>query len=377
MNKSWLLMKCVVFIVAAALSRSIYAFGYSITNIVDSLKEFAAFSFVDCNDNGEVVYLAVPADRHRPHGIYTGTGSLVIQAGSKFTLLSRPAMNNSGKVVFGAYTDNVGAFYDGIYTGDGTLVVQPSSIGKDALGSPKLNNNGTIVYMGSTLCNNWFPNCKAGIYRNQGELLVERQWSLLSTSNPSAHLVGPAINDHGTVVYWATNKYGSAGIYTDSGRLVVDDSGDIAPVAQPPDINNNGTVAYWAINKGTNTLGVYTDSAKLVIEKAEFANMNRTSVVISNTGKVAFGVGSGGIGPGGVGPSGIGSGDIHRIYAGDGTVVVDNLGRFARFRDICIDDKDQIVFHAELDDGTSGIYVASPRTSPAVNPAIWLPLLLD
>jgi hypothetical protein len=42
MNKSWLLMKCVVFIVAAALSRSIYAFGYSITNIVDSLASISA-----------------------------------------------------------------------------------------------------------------------------------------------------------------------------------------------------------------------------------------------------------------------------------------------------------------------------------------------
>ena len=95
--------------------------------------------------------------------------------------------------------------------------------------------------------------------------------------------------------------------------------------------------------------------------------MYRTSVDINNNGHVAFGVG----------PGVVVSRDIDRIYTGDGTVVVDNLGRFAKFKDIRIDDKDQIVFRAELDDGTSGIYVASPRKSPAVNPAIWLPLLLD
>ena len=218
-------MKYLVFFVAAASSSSIYAFGYSITNIVDSEGEFKAFSYLDCNDNGEMVYLAVPADRYRPYGIYTGTGSLVIAAGTRFTLLGPPAMNNNGKVVFGASTDNIGAFYDGIFTGDGRLVVQPSSIGVDTLGSPKLNNNGTIVYMTTTLCNSWSKDCTEGIYKNQGELIVERHWSRSSTSDYSAHLVGPAINDNGTVVYWARNKDGRAGIYTNSGGLVVDDSG--------------------------------------------------------------------------------------------------------------------------------------------------------
>ena len=220
----------------------------TVVNIVDSANApYTGFNEFCLNNVGTVAFTATR--NAGGSGIYTGNGGTLVTIADTDNagfdaIESYPALNDSGTVVFYAYKQNVRA---GIYSGNGgvltTVATTDGSTFSD-FGLPfsgSINNAGTVAFSGSRTDGN------SGVYSGSGGAIT----TIAERSSPIVELISrsPVINDSGVVAFEASPDRGGAGIYTGSG-------GALTPIVQTtptgstqvffPMINSSGAVAFLA-----------------------------------------------------------------------------------------------------------------------------------
>jgi hypothetical protein len=314
---------------------------------------FTAVSNAAINNNGKVAFNGVLTDG-TTSGIYTGPNPATdtfadTQANfGAFQGFGRPAINDSGRIVFTAVTSGIET---GIYDGPspGNLLIPSTSY--SGMKDPVMNNNGKFAFWGVHDDN------VQGIFI--GPDPANHAVADTSTYSFFNDLVGPRITSDGTVYFIASPPDFRTGIFTgkDTSKPVVDTSGLIGGV-RSFDINDKGDVIVAvqlddetpALLRGKNPL---TD--QLSLQTFGFAGEH---LAINNDGGIVFD------GQDRSGNSGIFTGDDSSadrvVKVGDQLfgetledLFWDNLG---------FNDQGEIAFAYRLADDTVGIAIATPRT---------------
>jgi hypothetical protein len=335
--------------------------------VVDSTTQgFTAFDkFPAINNHGEVAFVGVRNGDTEVFRVRAEGENLTPITNSKESLFAfggELSMNSSGVVAFDAITASNSHV---IFKSDGitkTLIADSAINGLAGpfMGSPAINAAGTVAFF-SLRAERGLP---ASIFTGSGGPLTT-----VAMSSPTGFSTfsNVAINDFGTIVFGGFRTDGSVGLFTLRGNQV-----DIVDTNTHPEffsfgdpvINNAGTIADVAfLNAGPieiisgNTRGITlrTDPKAAPF----FTNSEHPS--INNSGAVAFYAMPTNPGDGGV--TGIflevsgGHSLIPIIKPGDSlfgsTVVGVDLGRFA------LNDRFQMVFSYNLNDGRSGLAIAS------------------
>jgi hypothetical protein len=194
-------------------------------------------------------------------------------------------------------------------------------------------------------------------------------------------LSNPAINDAGTVAFWArlgTSPSFTFSIFTgDGGPLTTiattGSGGGFTLLGQVPAINDAGTVAF----KGSNPGGFFTGAGGPTTTIADSSGplniaLANQSIALNNLGEVAFlaGLDAGGdgifTGPDIIDDKVIGQGDaLFGSTIGHPTFPFLTTGNLGFFRD-GINDSGELAFWARLTDGRQVIVRATPMAAAAV-----------
>jgi len=341
---------------------------FEFTQVVDTTKGFSSFGvFPAINNHGEVAFTA----------IRTGHGAGVFRVREELEKLTTigstsdgldffgddVAVNPDGVVAFGATTT---ANSRAIFKGDGTsrTLIADSSVNgllKIAVGSPSINAAGVIAFS-AVLAQRGSP---SSVFTGNGGPLK----AVASTSvNGFQSFGNVAINNSGTVVFPGNLTDGSHGLFTVSGGATIDivDTATHSEIDSfgDPVINNAGAIADVAFVLPLFAPEIITGTTRGVTPRNDptnpaFASTEHPS--INNHGAVAFSAIQ--VVAGGTSPEGIflevsgGRSLIPVVRPGDklfgSTVVHANLGRFA------LNDRFQMAFSYTLQDGRSGIAIAS------------------
>lgn len=326
-----------------------------------------------------------------------------------------PSINNSGMVVFSACFNSGGC---GVFRSHGGVMTTLDSGGSFGFGDPVINHTGTVAYA------------------TTGRIVVTSGGSptiLADTAGQFATLPVSflALNDSGTVAFWATLDQGGSGIFTGGdgsftaiatsnmlpqpflqsrtsinsagtvafyssalsnalpegiytgkgGNLTtIADSGAFTFFGDTPSINDAGTVLFAGYNASSQQwqlMLVSPDGTRTELAAAEdgFAGFYRTA--LSESGIIAFE----GFLPG---PSPRTS--IQGLFVAENPAegLVTKVGDTLEFKvgnsvqratlsqftlsPNGLNDKGQIVFWATLSDGTIGIFRANPLVTPGMSP---------
>jgi hypothetical protein len=356
---AFLLAVCAV--TASAQSGKKYDFEF--TNVADSTQGFSGFqTFPAINTKSDVVFVA---------GRNAGGQAVFRSRNRELTTIASlndglqnfgtPAINASGLVAIDATTASGSR---AIFTGDGlskTLIADSTANGliKFGVGSPSINAAGTVAFQ-SLVSGPGFP---SSVFTGNGGPLT----TVVATSRTGFSTFGNvAINDAGKIVFSATLSNGVQGIFTAPGTPV-----DIVDTNTHPElgsfgdpvINNGGTIADLAFLFNSPGLEIITGNAKGITPRNDPTNpafTNSEHPSINNHGAVAF-YALPAKEP--TDPTGIflevsgGQNLIPVIKPGDplfgSTVRSVDLGRFA------LNDRFEMAFQYSLNDGRSGIAIAS------------------
>lgn len=340
------------------------SYEFEFTNVVDSTHGFTDFqSFPAINNQGAVAFVAVKSGvgqgvfRTREQEVTTIASALdgLVNFGND------PAINASGVVAFDATTATNSV---AIFTGDGhskKLIADSKLNGllRIGVGSPSINAAGTVAFE-SIRSDLGTP---SSVFTGNGGPLT----TIVTTSRTGFGAFGNvAINDAGKIVFSAGLSNGVQGIFTTPGTPV-----DIVDTTTHPEfgffgdpvINNAGTIADVAFLFSSIGIEIISGNAKGITPRTDPANpvfTNSEHPSINNHGAVAFYAFPN---TGTTDPTGIflevsgGHSLIPVIKPGDSlfgsTVKSVDLGRFA------LNDRFELVFQYSLNDGRSGIALAS------------------
>lgn len=351
---------------------------FKFVNVADSTQGLSAFSkFPAINDPGAVAFVATSSDgKQGVFGWQEGTiTTIASESGGLLTSFGDDVAINAGGVV--GYDANLtsGVNERAIFTSDGewtkTIVDtnEQGLIGR-FLGSPSINASGRVAFFAER------KNRSLAVFTGDGEALTV----LADTTNSNFASFGDAaINNSGEVVFLGFLKDFSPGVFIaravkDRTNSVDDATGvTITAVADPsspafsdpgvsfedPVINARGIVADVAFLSNGN-LSVFTGNSRGLTLRTDpnspfLTNSEHPS--INNRGAVAFSADEA------TGAQGIfveltgGASPIAVLQTGDSlfgsTVTAVSLGRFA------FNDHFRLAFEYELQDGRSGIAVAS------------------
>jgi hypothetical protein len=320
---------------------------YQFTNIVNTTGQFDYFENVSLNNSGTVAFDA----RLRGQtwgGVYVGNGGplTTIADITQFSVAIMPAINDAGTVAF--YGGNSGS--SGIYTGTGGPLTTIASGPPLSVYSPSINNSGIVAFrQGSSVC-------------------IGNGGPVTTLYCPDARFSGtgfPSINDAGVVVFIADLNAGGTGIYTGNGGPVttIAEAGSGLNAVGVQRLSNNGSVVFLA-QQGTGQLfdAVCVGNGGLIQIVADaingpFSGFGAPS--INSHGGIAFmaAMDAGGYGMF-TGP------DLNQ----DKVVVSgDNLfgSMVSRIGNCSINDNGQVAFYYELQNGVSGVAIASPIPEPS------------
>jgi hypothetical protein len=287
-----------------------------------------------------------------------------------------PALNNSGVVTWPAILDNNTV---GIYTGKGQAPTQITNAadGFTGVGYSDINNDGHVVFQASKTDG-------SGIYIKSGKYL-----HTLATASPSAEfkalLTDPVINNQGKVVFIGTNNTGGAGVYlgaynqsmqtvahTDS--TFYDLLGTPWEGSVAPDVNDNGMVVFHGVlNKALpssapeykqicggdptcfpgKVRSLFVRSHKglksIVNNKGSYLSFTG-SPVITSSGVVYYLFRGDATNPkASNNPQDAAYRGFNKYQEGKNSLVVDNLGGFARFGYLAANNAGKIAFNAIID----------------------------
>lgn len=349
---------------------------FKFVNVADSTQGLSDFSkFPAINESGTVAFVASGNDKKQ--GVFRWQdGEMATIASESDGLLTSfgddVVINATGIVgydanVIAGVNERVIRTSDGVSTKTIVDTNEQGLIGR-FLGSPSINASGEVAFFAER------QNRSFAVFKGNGELLTV----LTDTTNSNFRTFGDAaINNSGEVVFLGFLKDFSPGVFVarinDHANSPDGAAATIVPVADPsspafsdpgvsfedPVINSRGIVADVAFLSNGN-LAVFTGNSRGLALRTDPSNpffTNSEHPSINNRGAVAFSAdeASGARGmfvelTGGVFPLAV-------LQAGDplfgSTVTSVSVGRFA------LSDSLRLVFEYELQDGRSGIAVAS------------------
>jgi hypothetical protein len=352
------------------------AASFTFTKVAESTDSFFPLSAPALNNNGTIAFVAALeyisnqdflSVTHQ--GLFTitdGTLTQIADTYSSFHTFETFAINDSGTVAFGAESDER---IQGIFTSSGgviTPIINANEPFSYELNGLDLNESGTIVFYRNSGFY-FYSGIPAGIYT-----------SLNGTLSPLLTVFGfgpffgippyPTINDSGTVAFQANDS-----IYTTNGggtfTSVIDPTSFIS-LDSFVSINNSGTVVFAGDfttepgNVYTSAGGVYTArDGSLTTIATNDSFLDFYSVAINDRDTVVFLAEMGGGIGGGIGLF-TGSDPITDKVIAMGDEFFGSTITYLSFNREGLNNSDQIAFYAQLANGTSGIYLAERESEP-------------
>jgi hypothetical protein len=291
---------------AANLSPEIFGIytgsGGSTTTITQGFISSISFYNPVINDSDTVAYgrtllgnrVIASLDVESSNGAVISIASL----SSRLFTSYRPVINNAGTVAFSATSQGSPApgvflFSQDISISSGnstTTIARTSDLFFSRLGNPALNDSGTVAFWADPVAGG------SGIFTSSGGSVA----TLIDSSGPFSSFRGTAINDSNTVAFLADLDAGGSGIFTSSGgaiTTVADTSGPFSSFGvESTAINDSGTVAFLA-NLDAGGAGIFTGLDSVVDQVIATGDLLFGSTVTSlsfsktglnNSGQVAF-----------------------------------------------------------------------------------------
>ena len=370
MRFSWLLC---FFILAAPLGVKTQATPpapakYSFKRLATSGQTFDAFGFRApvLNNEGAVAYNATLTDGTRAIFRSDRGRRTLIAVEDGFSRFGDPTINDAGQVGFEASFSTVRG--EGIFRGEGgpiTTIAGTRDAGDfDFVNAgPSIAAGGRVAFIGETEVS-----FIAGVYAGNGGPVAP----IYDETGPFEAFIGnPSLNDNGAVAFLATLDTGVSGLFVGSGgpfMTVVDDTGVFTSAFSfgDPSLNERGEVAFRAStnedpdeNFGSTSEGIFLFSGGVVTPVLqggfdEFVSFSDPS--LNNLGEVAFLVSPTFdqqilvTGPDLIGDRVIATGD--RLMGR--TIIGLEFSREG------LNDQGEIAFTAFFEDGSSGVFLASP-----------------
>ncbi len=318
------------------------AHAVSFTPIADTNTTFNSFDFFpSINNDGTVVFSAVGTGGSAIFSSSNGTTSKIYDS---VPLSLSPAINDAGTVAFGA---NRGES-SGVFTIDsqGNLATIAENTDPRVFDNPVINNKGTVAL--------------SSVAAGGREIFISNQGvktTIADTSGLYSVLDGYALNDSGVVSFSASLKAGGRGIFTVDGGVtntIANTSG--FSFLFPPALSNTGTVAFKGVLPKLAGEGIYTAHGGKITPIADNSGAFSffENPAINNQDTVAF---KAVLKDGGLGIY-TGADPVANkiISAGDPLLGSTVTNLFLSRKGI--NDANQIVFYAQLANGTSGIFRA-------------------
>ena len=256
-----------------------------------------------------------------------------------FANIWAPCLNSEGTVAFHAQLDSG---THGIFTagagGVTTIKTAPSHLIQYY---PSINSAGMVPF-GRTL-----PTGERELYLGDGSFTI----TILNSTEyePFTQIRYPDVNDTGTVAFWGTLE-GREGIFTSSGEgtltTVVDNSGAFGPLSKltPPSINNRGEIAFGA-ELDTGQMGIFVASGGQIDTVAVIPPggiyLGHKHASINDAGSVAFVLHQG----------------VFTATGGSVTTIADTSGAFSMFHHIVnVNNTGTVQFVAALKNYGLGVF---------------------
>lgn len=359
--------------VLLAMAASVWAApsDYTFTKVIDSTSGLGNFYSPAINNHGQVLFIADDGISGFIYRADPGHLTLIAKTMPGFGGPLQGGINDSGVVSFSRQGMQDGT--TGIYTSDGittTTIAEnklngpPTGWGEFAfgLGRTAIGNDGTVVFTGNKAGTGFALFATAN-----GQITTTASGPIFETSHFADDR--PAINDHGQVVFEGFRPSdGAIGLFradVAGGPIVtIFDShkaGDQTSVGHDYSINNSGRVAFTVLNQSPPFSGFMaaSDGGPVTVFPAggDKPSINDSdeiaflSTYIRN-GKLKAGIF---MGPDREADRVIGGGDP--LFGGTmlGVQQLDSNG---------LNDKGQVAFMYILEDGETGIGVATPRSIP-------------
>jgi hypothetical protein len=265
-------------------------------------------------------------------GVSTKTIVDTNQQGLIGRFLGSPSINSSAQVAFFAERQNRSL---AVFVGNGetlTVVADTTDSNFRTFGDAAINNSGEVVFLGflKDFSPGVFVATAAKDHTNSGDdtaapIIIVADPSSPAFSDTGVSFEDPVINARGIVADVAFLSNGNLSVFTGNGRglmLRTDPNSPFLTNSEHPSINNSGAVAFSADEAG-GARGMFVELSG-----------GASAVAILQTGDPLFG----------------------------STVTSVSVGRFA------LSDSLRLVFEYELQDGRSGIAVASLRGRSGAEP---------
>lgn len=366
----------VMVVVVAVATNAAHASLYSFSNVIDSgMDPLLSKGEPSLNDNGVVAFGGIVSGYGS--GIFTIDGATItpIAIGGGFGAVAW--INNSGFVSF-----RQGGTVESILRSNGTITttIADTQGTFTGLGSRQINDNGTVA------CRADLAGGGQMIFAGDGNSNV----TIANTADPASPFGGPSINPlavasingSGSVAFRANLKMGGQGIYLSDGTTITtiaDSSGQFTGFDSRFTVNDNGVAGFRAsLDSGGS--GIFTSDGTTTTLIADtntpgsFIGLN-DPVMINNAGTVAFeartdirvingaNVPFQGIytGPDPIDDKVIARGDS--LFGSTVTGVTFSRG---------LNNNGQIAFEYFLENGITGIAVASPVSSVIPEPTTFI-----
>jgi len=269
-------------------------------------------------------------------------------------------INDQGTVAFRAIVNTPAVV--GVFTGSGgaiTTIADRTSGSFLDFGTPAINNEGTVAFYA------FLGPGETGIFTASGGTITtiadtSGLFSEIGNGWPS----NPAINDQGTVVFRASLRSGGDGIFASSGGVIntiADTNGPFSDFfyAASPAINNEGTVVFSAALDNGNE-GIFASSGGAITTiAAETSGPNSCFYggvpLINNRGTVAFKA-----------PLDTGSCGVVTSRNGVVTTIADTSGSFSEVIPYGINEEGTVALFAPLDTGGAGFFISSDAVTNKV-----------
>ncbi len=347
------------------------ATGYAFTKIADTHGPFRAFprpGLVALSHTGTVVFRAkLDAGSE---GIFTGAGSAfsaVAESGHGFAEFRQldpfPSLSASGAVVWHG-TLRSGA--EGIFMRNGSSVtsIVDAQGPFHSFGHPTVNTAGAVAF-------------QAGLDGQGGGVFLAKRGAIgaiAHTDGPFDGFLGrPSINDKETVAFGARLDSGEMGIYArrrgSPPTTIADTTGPFRAL-RGPSLNDRGTVAFHACMDHASSdcrpavsaaQGLFAGNGGPVVKIADTTGPFDAlgNPTLNNAGQAAF------VARLDSGHSGIFTGpdaDRDKVLVTGDRLLGSEVADLGFFHGLGFNDAGQIAFYARLQDGTEGIFLASPVT---------------
>jgi hypothetical protein len=330
------------------------------------------FSVPALNSGGMAAFAATLPDGTQ--GVFRSDAGAItpIALQGDFSRFGDVSINSSGQVGFEGSFENIRG--EGIFRGAGAAVTTIAGT-RDAgdfdfvNAGPSLNGTGQVAFIGERIVSGNFID---GVYVGNGDAV---QAIYDTTSGFSDFTGNPALNDNGTAAFLATTSAGVGGLFLGNGgafTTVADENGILSSVFSfsDPALNQRGDVAFRAgINRddpddnfGSTGAGVFLfrDGTLTLVAETPSLAFDFGDPALNDLGEVAYLLSANFVDQSLV----IGSDPLTGRVIGTGDTLFGKTITGLNFGREGFNSLGQLAFTAFFDDGTAGIFLASPVSVP-------------